>query len=77
MGFPVGERARRLRLEKGVTLRELAERAGLHTSSLQRIESGQQDPKHSDVLAIASALRLTIVQFYSRKPPKPKPGRGR
>lgn len=61
-----GELIHAWRKDKGLTLRDLAERSGLHKSSIQRMEAGEQDPRASDIEAITAAMRLTPAEFYSK-----------
>lgn len=52
----VGKQLRRLRAERGWTLRELASRAGLSHSFLGDVEVGRCDPSVQTLLVIARAL---------------------
>lgn len=48
-----GERLRRVREERGIVLRELAEQAGLTDSYLSEVERGLRPPPRRDRAAIA------------------------
>lgn len=69
MDLPIGARIRRWRQHRGMTLKQLAEAAGLHTSSLHRMEHSQQEPKHSDLSALANAIGISLADFYALTPP--------
>lgn len=49
-----------VRLSQGMSLRDLANKSGVHFATLQRIESGAtREPSWVDVQAIAKALNIT------------------
>ena len=54
----------RRREAEGLTLEELAERAGLTPNYIGNIENGQRDPSLSTVLKLASALRIEPGEFF-------------
>ncbi|MEU2233180.1 helix-turn-helix domain-containing protein [Streptomyces vietnamensis] len=54
----LGLRVRDARLYADLTQEQLAERAGIDRSTLQRIERGQNDVKFSHLLRVARALNL-------------------
>ncbi len=65
-----GIRAERLR--RGLTLTQLAERAGLSPSALSQIERGVTDPSISSLRRIANALEIGFFQFLVQAgPPHP------
>lgn len=55
-----GELIRRLRQERGLTLRELAGRLNLSHTYLSRIERGEQDPSLDTLASIADALGVSL-----------------
>jgi transcriptional regulator with XRE-family HTH domain len=60
-------RIRRLRMEKGLTQRELAQLIGMDCPRLSRLEGGRYQLHASDLLRIAQALGLTdhpISEFF-------------
>ena len=61
---PISDRIAFWRQQRGLTLRALAEKSGLYASQLHRFEHGEQDPRESEIQAIASGLGLTVVEFY-------------
>jgi transcriptional regulator with XRE-family HTH domain len=52
----VGQNVRRLRLERGVTLSELAASAGISLAMLSRLEKGDVSPSLETLAALAEAL---------------------
>lgn len=60
---PFGKRLRALREESGLTLADLAERAGLHLQGLAKLESGERSPKWDTVVALAKALGCSTEEF--------------
>lgn len=52
----VGERIKKIRLEKGLTQKQLAEKCGIDSANLRKYESGRQNPKIETVEKIANAL---------------------
>lgn len=79
-GLPTGfaDALKRLREAGGISQRELAERAGLHTLGVAKLERGEREPGWSTVLALAAALGKTPNDF---SPPHEKasttPAKGR
>lgn len=59
-----GERVRHWRLLRGLSYRALALKAELHTSTLHRIEHGDQVPRADELERIAAALSLSMPEFY-------------
>jgi transcriptional regulator with XRE-family HTH domain len=75
-------RLRALRLQKGLTQRQLADSAGLVLSAVTHLEHGiRTDPSWSTVLALCKALDVTPNDFVSQEgeevPPAPERRRGR
>lgn len=64
----LGAKIRRLRREAGLTLEDLAERAGLTPHFIGSIELGQRDPSVSTVQAIAGALGVRLGVFIGEGP---------
>ena len=59
----LGELLRRLRHNRGLTLGEIAERAGLSPQYLSEIERGLKDPSSEMIEAVAGALGVTLVDL--------------
>ncbi len=58
-----GLKLRRLRLERGLTARALAESAGIARSSVNRYEAGQAEPKPATIARLARSLRVDPAEF--------------
>lgn len=63
-----GQRLKNLRLAKGLTQEELAERAGLHPTFIGIIERGKQSASLDSVEKLARALEIEVRQFFSPFP---------
>lgn len=59
----VGQNIKKIRLEKGLTQKQLAEKCGMFDSALRRIENGKQNPKIETVEKIANALNIPITDI--------------
>jgi transcriptional regulator with XRE-family HTH domain len=59
-------RIRRLRERKGVSLRELARRAGVGAATLSRIESGEANPRLSTLLLLAEVLGVFVGELFEK-----------
>lgn len=58
-----GKRIKRLRLERGMTQKLLAERTGVSLSYIGRLEIGRHDPQLSTLRKLAKALKVTISEL--------------
>ncbi len=65
----LGPRIRALRQARNVTLRELAERAGVTESFLSQVEREVTSPSIASVQRIARALDLAIAELFTEDPP--------
>lgn len=59
----VGPRLKRLRLQRGVTLAELAEKTGISKSTLSRLENGGRRPSLELLLPLAQAYRVPLDEL--------------
>ena len=59
----LGERLRALRHERGDTLDETAERAGISMQYLSEIERGRKEPSSEMIAAVAGALDVTLLDL--------------
>jgi transcriptional regulator with XRE-family HTH domain len=67
----IGEELRRLRLDTGVSLRELGETTGLHPSFLARVESAEVHASIPVLTRIAIALGADLsIRFYAGAGPR-------
>jgi transcriptional regulator with XRE-family HTH domain len=68
----LGQRLRQLRRDRHLTLRALAERAGMTESFLSQVEREVASPSIASVQRIARALGLSIAELFAEQP---SPGR--
>jgi len=61
----VGKRVRQARLRRGLTLREVAPKAGITTSALSQLERDQFNPTLGTLKALATALDITIGSLFT------------
>ncbi len=61
----IGRRIRQERLRRNLTLRQIAERAGLTTSQLSQVELGKNAASIWALVRIAKALRLHVTKLLS------------
>lgn len=64
----LGERIKRLRLERGLQQRQLAEKAELTPSMVSQIESGRLTPSLHTLGRIAGALGVPIATLFDGQP---------
>ncbi|HSM54767.1 MAG TPA: XRE family transcriptional regulator [Candidatus Sulfomarinibacteraceae bacterium] len=67
----VGQRIRAMREEQGYSLRVLAERSGLSLNAISLIERGQNSPTVSSLHLLASALDVSITDFFTEERDQP------
>jgi transcriptional regulator with XRE-family HTH domain len=70
MEVDVGGRLRRLREERDLSLRALAEKSGLAINTLSLIENGKSSPSVSTLQQLAVALQTPITAFFETETPK-------
>lgn len=63
----IGERIRRIRKSEGITLKELASRAGITNSALSQIERGLITPSIVTFKSILDALGYTFSEFFEKE----------
>ena len=63
----IGEMIRNLRNAYGLTQKELAEKAGIATITLQQYERNKREPRKEILSKIAVALNSPVEAFYPRK----------
>lgn len=59
----VGAALRRIRLDRGLTLREVAQAARVSMPYLSEIERGRKEPSSEILAGVCAALGLTIVDL--------------
>lgn len=60
----VGARIRMLRQQRGYSLRALAERSGLSTNAISRIERGENSPTVASLRLLANGLEVPVTDFF-------------
>jgi transcriptional regulator with XRE-family HTH domain len=69
----IGEEIRRRRKEKGLTLAQLASKAGMAQSAVSQIETGKRTPSSESVIKLANALDIEVGDLYPKKAQAPLP----
>jgi transcriptional regulator with XRE-family HTH domain len=64
----VGRHLRKLRTERGLSIRSLAEFSGLNVNTLSLIENGRTSPSVSTLQHLARALDTPIIAFFEVEP---------
>lgn len=59
----LSSRIKAARESRGLSIRDLAELAGINKSQIVRIESGRSDPHYTTLLRIARALEVSVGDF--------------
>ena len=59
-----GEKIRRARIEKGMTLKQLEAATGIGKTTLNNIENGLVSPTLVQLEAIARALDVTMIELF-------------
>ena len=60
----LGARIRLIRQERGVQLNELAEKSGLSSAFLSRLERGQVSSSVANLIQIAKALQVAVAELF-------------
>ena len=60
----IGEAVRRLRHERGLTLKQLAERAGLSISQISQVERAESSPSLASLYRLAVALETRVQDLF-------------
>lgn len=71
----LGQHIRDLRTSKGLTLKDMADRTGLSSSSLSKVENGRLSVSFDKLLIIAGALDVSVSELLSRADQSPSRGR--
>jgi len=61
----VGARIRQLRTERGLAIKLIAERTGMHRPLVSRVELGTYMPRLDTILRIAKALDVRVADIVS------------
>lgn len=70
MNIDVGSSLRRLREERSLTIRSLAEKSSLSANTLSLIENGKSSPSVSTLQHLAAALDVPVVAFFEVEAPR-------
>jgi len=70
LGVNVGHSLRKLRTERSLSIRALAEKSGLAVNTLSLIENGKTSPSCSTLQQIATALGVPITAFFEADLPQ-------
>lgn len=72
---PIGETVQVMRKESGMTLNDLAQRAGISLSAVSKIENGQVSPTYETILRLATGLNVEVTELFGSKAREPAAGR--
>jgi transcriptional regulator with XRE-family HTH domain len=59
-----GKRVKQLRLEKGLTQEQFAQKCGLHKNYIGMVERGERNPSLINIEVIAKGLEIEISEFF-------------
>lgn len=59
----IGENIRRIRKERGLTLKQLGDEVGVSEAYIRAYESGRRNPKQQSLEALAKALHVNVEAF--------------
>ena len=62
----VGKNVRTLRLDRGLSQEELADKADIHQTYLSGVEGGKRNPSILILERIAGALAIDVGDFFKR-----------
>jgi transcriptional regulator with XRE-family HTH domain len=68
----LGGQLRRLRSERGLSLRELADQSGLTASFISQVERGRASPSIASLARLADVFKVNVGHFFE---PAPRAGR--
>jgi len=64
----IGGRVKALRLERGFTLNDLAERSGVSRSALSKLENDKASPTYDVIQKLARGFGMTVGEFLGEAP---------
>lgn len=67
----LGQRIKRIRLEKNMSQTLLAGKCGIEKANLSRIESGQANPTVLTLLKISTSLQVPVLEFFKNEVAEP------
>lgn len=74
--FHVGDVIRKLRFERGWTIEELGERAGVNKATVSSIERGESNAREDTLARLAAAFGMTTAGIYAATESPPKGNTG-
>ena len=72
MSIDVGSRLKEVRLQKNLSQRELAKRAGVTNSTISLIEQNRVSPSVSSLIKVLDGLPMLLQEFFSLNVPEKK-----
>lgn len=60
-----GERVRRLRQDRRLTLQQLAKACDVATSTISKVENGQMSPTYENIIRLANGLGVDVADLFS------------
>lgn len=60
----VGRNFARIRQEKHLTQKQIAEQLGIHSSYISALEHGHRNPKITKIIQLAQALGVSHIDFF-------------
>mgnify|MGYP000059504993 FL=1 len=60
----IGENIKKIRVDAGLTQKELGERLGITSQSIAQWETGRREPKYQSMVKIADALNVPVSSLY-------------
>lgn len=61
--MPTGKRIKEIRMQKGLTQKQLGDKCGIADANIRKYENGKQNPKMETLQKIADALGVPIYEF--------------
>lgn len=72
MSVDIGDRLRHVRLQRNLSQRELAKRAGVTNSTICLIEANRANPSIGALKRILDGLPIGLSEFFALEPERPK-----
>ncbi len=66
--IPVGEKIKILREKKGLSLKDVADRAGFSTALISQMENHLVSPSLGTLIKLAKALDVKVGDFFGESP---------
>ncbi len=60
----LGQKLKKARKNSGITQEQLAEKVGMHYTSISRIETGDANPPVQTINKIAKALKIPLSELF-------------